>query len=303
MSARPLSLWQSEPDSPSPIPKDAPKRSRRRKVPEFDQDREIVLFDERSLVCDKRKVASVNGSHIFGELIAARTPEDRMIIIRSMLAVMGFSSFAYGMLQLVGERVTRQLFLTTYTPSAWINRYFRERYFEVDPRLRASRTSTFPLVWDMRYLSDLSLLDNRDPRAKRFLLDLDSHGLRSGIAFGLTIPSTLWHAVVYFDSANPRRDWVTESVVGQALTFGLSVHRFVSSCTQTITQRLGSEDLSEMQRGILVCLANGLSDKEIGARLETSPHNIDYHLRILRRKHGAVNRTQLAYVAGRLGLV
>jgi DNA-binding NarL/FixJ family response regulator len=58
-----------------------------------------------------------------------------------------------------------------------------------------------------------------------------------------------------------------------------------------------------MQRQVLVGLASGLSDKDIAARLKTSAHNVDYHLRILRRKHDALNRTQLAYVAGRLGLV
>lgn len=303
MSARLLSLRHSESDSAPAAQDDVPTRSRRRKIAAFDQDREIVLFDELSLVFDKRNSALGGGSSLFSELVAARTPEDRMIIIRSVLAVMGFSSFGYGILQLVGERVIRQFALTTYTPPGWVNRYFRERYFELDPRLRASRTSTLPLIWDTRYLADPAQLDSRDPQAKRFLLDLDSHGLHSGIAFGLTIPSTLLHAVIYLDSANPRKDWITESVVGQAFTLGLSMHRFVSSCTQTITQRFGAEDLSEMQRAVLVCLANGLSDKEIAARLKTTAHNVDYHLRTLRRKHAAVNRTQLAYVAGRLGLV
>lgn len=302
MSAQLLSLRQSEPDGRPSARHILPVRSARPEVPGFDSEREVEFFDERSLVFDKRKSGLIGGSRIFGELIAAQTPAARMTIIRSVLAVMGFSSLAYGILQLVGERVTRQSFLTTYTPSNWVNHYFRERYFELDPRLRASRTSTFPLAWNLSYLSEPALLDTRDPRARRFLLDLDSHGLRSGIAFGLTVPSTLLQVVVYLNSTNPSKDWMTESVVGQALTLGLSLHRFVSGCTQRINQFLGTEDLSEMQRRILICLASGLSDKEIAAKLKTSAHNVDYHLRTLRRKHGALNRTQLAYIAGRLGL-
>jgi DNA-binding CsgD family transcriptional regulator len=303
MSAQLLALRQSEPDSQPSAHHILPGRSGRAEVAEFDSEREVVFFDERSLVFDRRKLGLIDGSRIFNELIAAPTAAERMTIIRSMLAVMGFSSLAYGILQLVGERITKQFFLTTYTPVGWANHYFRERYFELDPRLRASCGSTFPLSWNLSYLSEPSLLDTRDPRARRFLVDLDNHGLRSGIAFGLTVPSTLLQAVVYLDSTNPRKDWMTESVVGQALTLGLSVHRFVSSCTQAITRRVGAEDLSEKQRQILICLASGLSDKEIAAKLKTTSHNVDYHLRTLRRKHAALNRTQLAYVAGRLGLV
>jgi DNA-binding NarL/FixJ family response regulator len=43
-----------------------------------------------------------------------------------------------------------------------------------------------------------------------------------------------------------------------------------------------------------------LSDKAIAEQLNMSPHNVDYHLRQLKKKYGAQNRVQLAYMAGRM---
>lgn len=62
----------------------------------------------------------------------------------------------------------------------------------------------------------------------------------------------------------------------------------------------GRDDLSEMQKRILGCLADGLSDKEIALLLQTTSHNVDYHLRLLRRKYGAVNRARLAFLTGEM---
>jgi DNA-binding NarL/FixJ family response regulator len=44
---------------------------------------------------------------------------------------------------------------------------------------------------------------------------------------------------------------------------------------------------------ILSCLAEGLSDKQIAARLDLSLSNVDYHMRQLRLSFGARNRVQL----------
>ncbi|MHA2941321.1 LuxR C-terminal-related transcriptional regulator [Ralstonia mannitolilytica] len=52
-----------------------------------------------------------------------------------------------------------------------------------------------------------------------------------------------------------------------------------------------------MQRQILEFITSGLSDKAIAEQLNMSPHNVDYHLRQLKKKYGAQNRVQLAYMA------
>lgn len=68
-------------------------------------------------------------------------------------------------------------------------------------------------------------------------------------------------------------------------------------------QRSDTDGLSETQKHVLAGVSKGLSDKEIARRLRTTTHNVDYHLRVLRRKYQVVNRAQLAYVAGRRAIV
>ncbi len=55
-----------------------------------------------------------------------------------------------------------------------------------------------------------------------------------------------------------------------------------------------------MQRDILACLAQGLSDKEIARRMDMSIFNVDYHMRRLRSHFGVRNRVQLAAAAALL---
>ena len=56
-------------------------------------------------------------------------------------------------------------------------------------------------------------------------------------------------------------------------------------------------ELSAVQKDILHCLAGGLCDKEIARRLALSSHNVDYHLRQLRKRFSVNNRVQLAKAA------
>ncbi len=64
-----------------------------------------------------------------------------------------------------------------------------------------------------------------------------------------------------------------------------------------------AERLTPFERELLVGIAEGASDKEIGRRLDTSAHNVDYHLRKLRKRFGVANRIQLTYFASARGLI
>lgn len=57
------------------------------------------------------------------------------------------------------------------------------------------------------------------------------------------------------------------------------------------------DELSPMQKRILCCLADGLSNKEIARHLLLSPYNVDYHLKRLRRRFSVHNRVQLISAA------
>lgn len=59
--------------------------------------------------------------------------------------------------------------------------------------------------------------------------------------------------------------------------------------------------LSRREQEVLVLLARGETYGTIARQMGLSPHTVDTYLRRLRSKTGAANRTQLAFLAFRLG--
>jgi DNA-binding NarL/FixJ family response regulator len=70
-----------------------------------------------------------------------------------------------------------------------------------------------------------------------------------------------------------------------------------------IAGRLPVEDLSSRERSVLVLLAQGLSNKEIAARLFLSEGTVKNHVSAILQKIGARDRTQAALRARDLGLL
>lgn len=269
---------------------------------------ELILFDERDLSVSPlrshpKQQPFGSRASIATELSTARTAEERTRIIRSMLHIIGFTCMACLTLQLVNEEILRAFVLNGGMPLDLLNLYFREQYHRIDPRMETVRTSGMPLIWDLSSLADALRGSPDAARARALISALDRYEMRSGMMFGIPVPRTNLHTIVSFSAAQPTRDWIVDSVFGQALTLGLSVHQSASGYTRALAQQSGAFDLSEMQQRILAGLAAGLSDKEIAQRLHTTPHNVDYHLRLLRKKYNVNNRTQLAYTAGRHSLV
>jgi len=265
---------------------------------------ELIWYDEKDLTLDRWVERSGNQLHTARELAAARTHDERVRLLGGMLRVIGFDTLAYVMLQVIKGRVLRAFLPKNYVPPQYRGHYFRERYFEVDPRVVIGSAHNPPVVWDLMQLNEACRRNDEYARANRFLQEMDADGMRSGIMFSMPVPLSNLQVLISFTSVNPRRGWIDNgTTLGQALALGLSIHQLASGYTRTIARQSSAIDPSEMQRRILLCLASGLSDKEIAARLHTSAHNVDYHLRLLRKACDVTNRTQLAYMAGRLGLV
>jgi len=62
-------------------------------------------------------------------------------------------------------------------------------------------------------------------------------------------------------------------------------------------------DLSQRERDVLKLIALGLSNAEIATKLFISPHTVKNHVSNIYRKLGIDDRTQVALIALRLGLV
>jgi DNA-binding CsgD family transcriptional regulator len=60
----------------------------------------------------------------------------------------------------------------------------------------------------------------------------------------------------------------------------------------------GWADLTDTQRMVAELVVDGLTNRDVGARLFLSPHTIDFHLRQIYRRLGVRSRVELARLAG-----
>lgn len=104
-------------------------------------------------------------------------------------------------------------------------------------------------------------------------------------------------------AAVSKGDPVTETLL--ALAAAVKGERYCSTGVALALARLGDApvSLSGRQSAILQFLAEGLSNKEIGYRLEISQPTVSFHMTELRRKLAADNNRQLVSAAQRAGIL
>ncbi|WP_373376882.1 autoinducer binding domain-containing protein [Cupriavidus nantongensis] len=258
----------------------------------------IKVFGERHLVPVRQRVRHGATPGLVTALQAEPTHEGRSAVMQSAIRAIGFDWLGYATAGHVGGQLQPRTFFESYSPPGWRERYFRERYYEIDPRTPQPGTFCLPTVWDADDLAQTPLGNVPPLRRRRFLEDLRDAGVRSGIFLNLPMPGNSEFVLISFMSGIESRRWIGDSVVGQALAMGLALHEFLT-CHVEIPAFAGRhrEGLSDVQRDILACLAQGLSDKEIARRMDMSIFNVDYHMRRLRSHFGVRNRVQLASAA------
>ncbi|MPW20513.1 LuxR family transcriptional regulator [Paraburkholderia sp. CNPSo 3157] len=241
-------------------------------------------------------------------LSSAQSEAERARIVSSLLHLTGFSTFAYFALEFASDRVERLFLHEAFTPSTYRGEYVQRHHFDVDPRTFGARMCNMPIVWDLRNLRQhgerhgLALPDEREAFAD-FLQTMRDDAMCSGIMYSMAMPGTRLHAFMSFTAPRRNRDWITSATVEQALSIGLSVHKFGSPKLIATAREHAANRLTAFEQKLLTGIAEGASDKEIGRRLDTSAHNVDYHLRKLRRRFGVSNRIELTYLTAKMELI
>lgn len=265
---------------------------------------EIRYIDEMDVSPLVRAEETGDATFIAAELGAARSADERIRMIRGILNIIGFSGLGYAALKLGPQKQPEYAYLLrNYLSTDLLPRSLESGYLLRDPHMRRAFESSRPHVWDLRSLVNASRKDGIDPPLRRYFDGMRENGLASGLAFSLPIPRTSMRALILFAGPPEHCEWITDSVIAQALGLGLSLHQRCSAYVQAICRQNGANTLSQLQQRILGAVVVGMSDKAIAARLNTTVHNVDYHLRQLREKFGARNRSQLAYLAGKMQAV
>ncbi len=236
---------------------------------------------------------------LLAALVAADTPSQRQRTVKTLLQSLGFEWLGYGRFIRAGERVTPLSFCTTYADPRWVQHYFNESFHLVDPRLQLAPESSLPCVWTIEQLEAHEAPASLRALQQRFFTELRDTGIRSGVMLALPgLPGHERH-VISLLSCRPGSEWITDTVLGQVLTLALCLHEFYSRYTQPpqAESGRGTSALTPLQCEILARVARGMPDKLIASQLDLSLHNVDYHMRQLRKRFGVRNRVQLMQAA------
>lgn len=243
---------------------------------------------------------------LLAALLAAESPTERRRTVSTLMHSLGFEWLGYGRLIQLGTHAVPLSFCTTYADRRWAERYFGEGYHEEDPRLAVALRSSLPAVWCIDQLAAQATGDVAGSRLKRFVAELAETGMRSGVLFALPATSGPERHYISLLSRTPGTGWMGDGLLGQVLTLALCLHEFYTRYAgvpqAAETPAAQAPKLTGVQRDILVCVSLGMGDKEIASRLNLTLHNVDYHMRQLRRRFAVRNRVQLMQAAQNLDL-
>ena len=259
----------------------------------------LTLFTEEEI--GTPSPATPRAAPVISPLGRFGSAQDRIEFVRRRIRQLGFDSFSYTATRTSSHHKT-MFVLTSYESQTWLTRYFRERYFELDPRVALASPTGMPFLWniaDMR--ADLPRAQMRSERLGGLIDMLEATGRKSGILTQMPLPEPELSASLCFNSeiGNPR--WMTESIVAETLMFAHTIHEFIWTHAKSVIGIAPAQQqrvaLSDLQHAVLKAVVQGQRDKEIAYFLGLSPHNVDYHLRRLRQLFKVRNRVQLINVA------
>jgi DNA-binding CsgD family transcriptional regulator len=229
---------------------------------------------------------------------------ERRRIVQYQLREAGFDWLDYAHLQLRGTVLQPRSMLVSYSPGRLAKDYCMHRYWEVDGRLETASTLGAPYFWTVaqeQCRECQSALPR--PHTLRLLNQLRECGIGSGMTLVLATPSLGQVAALHLLSRSHEISWDSTASQAGALTLGMGLHEFLSVGACLPTQAACTVHLSDIQLRIAVCIAHGLTDKEVARSLSLSSHVVDYHLRVLRQKFNVRNRVQLAQAINQDGLI
>lgn len=223
---------------------------------------------------------------------------DRRNLVRNALRRAGFDWLCYCRILRIGQRVVELAWFDTYSPSGWPVRYCNEQFFTVDPRVDIACRIEWPFLWDVDSLAALAPAPLRGSKVQPLAEAANAAGMRSGVCIGIGTSNPLERCVAILSSSQTGRSWIADTTAGTAYAIAIGLHAWVDPHARGMLSRFSVEGLTAIQRSILKCVTEGMSDREIASNVDLQPHRVTQHVRQLLSVFRAHNRVQLAYIAG-----
>ena len=220
--------------------------------------------------------------------------------VRTELQALGFDEIGFGALDTSRGAPVVRSFCSEYADRRWVERYFARRYQEFDPRLRAVERSCLPCLWTLEELARQPVAEASRTELCALVDDLHERGVFGGLMLALpALPGQPRRFVSLLShGAPPRR--LDDAALARVLLLAWcleELHRGTLDACNAEDDDRPCGVLSPLQEQILDLLSRGMGDKQIAARMDISRHNVDYHLRRLRKRFGVRNRVQLMHAA------
>lgn len=192
----------------------------------------------------------------------------------------------------VSMREPLQFALSNF-PRAWLERYDRCEYINIDPIARRILHTTKPFVWNR--------LPKDDPQVALMFAEAESHGLAAGMTVPLHGPNGKHAAFILAGASTPETSATQDQQFGSAWLFAVR--------TLDILTRIALDEkapqirgrLTARQKEILILITEGRSVKEIARTLSVHLRTVEHHLTMAKEKMGAETREQAIVTALTIG--
>ncbi|WP_456773942.1 LuxR family transcriptional regulator [Bradyrhizobium sp. USDA 4369] len=229
------------------------------------------------------------------------------LALQATLSSLGYTFFAYNIYKLGdsfhpnGSAITPEQMVITNYPIRWIERYFHEKYDDIDPALHAVSSTFIASSW-----SDLLESSTIGARQRRMLDEAWCMGLANGYTLPIVTEFGECAAISVVPEANSSADRTER---GLPIVSALA-QRFHSKAKKIIlagslksgTSRRKSL-LSGREIDVLFWTAKGKTAWETAAILGISQKSVELYTENAKTKLHAVNRTHAVMKAVMLGVV
>lgn len=187
-------------------------------------------------------------------------------------------------------------FMMSNAPKEWLDRYRRERFDRLDPIPTLARKKMEPFVWSFEH-------ERKVARGAKRVFYLSAHeaGIRAGISMPVATPFNNLFIFTLFtrDVTLPRKFKLQPVLTANAMAllyFSIDTTGAASSKPQDI-------ELTGRQAMVLKWVAEGKTTKEIAIIENMTHHNVDFHLRKVRKILKTVSLSQTTALATKLKLI
>lgn len=181
-------------------------------------------------------------------------------------------------------------------PEEWLEKYWRERFDRIDPILIRAREIMAPFVFDFEHEGKVA----RGPH-QIFYSSADEAGMRAGICMPVIAQFSDLFTLSLFtgDVTLPRKYQLQPVLSANAVAL---LHMCVEA-TEVTSTRAPSIELTARQSMVLKWAAEGKTTQEIALLENMTHHNVNFHMKNIRRKLKTVTLPQTTALATKLRLI